>query len=189
MSTQWMRKLGRSEPVGTKGFNGNQVLNWQESNHETTSHSEYDAVLVPRVLNVLIVDDYRDTADVFALLVKCWGHDSHAVNEASAALEWAATRQPDVVLLDIEMPEIGGCQIARVLRNELGYADCLIIAITGRADFERRQQCKEAGIDVVLLKPVDPTAVETLLMLECARVNRRGSEEALALVAHGATSF
>jgi CheY-like chemotaxis protein len=84
----------------------------------------------------------------------------------------AKSTPPDVVLLDIAMLVMDGRQIAPRLRLNIASQDCLIIGITGRGDRKCRQQCHEVGIDLVLLKPADPAVVETLLLLECTRVNR-----------------
>jgi CheY-like chemotaxis protein len=84
----------------------------------------------------------------------------------------AAAQHPDVVLVDIEMPHMDGRQVARQLRRDFPGNGCLIIAIVGQYDDRCHQECWDAGIDLVLLKPVSPTVLETLLMLESARLNR-----------------
>ena len=80
---------------------------------------------------------------------------------------------PDVVLLDMETPLMDGCQVAKHLRSDYLSEDCLIIAFAEWVDDASRKPCLEAGIDLLLSKPVDRDVVETLLMLECVRVNRR----------------
>ena len=59
--------------------------------------------------------------------------------------------------------------------------ECFIIAVTGGTDERGRRQCAEAGIDLVLIKPVDSSVVETLLMLECERVNRSPTDDPVRL--------
>ena len=73
----------------------------------------------------------------------------------------------------METPLMDGCQVAKHLRSDYVREDCLIIAFAEWVDDARRKLCVEAGIDLLLSKPVDPYVVETLLMLECVRVNRR----------------
>ncbi len=152
--------------------------------HENVSEAGCDSV-VPQVLRVLVVDDEQDTADSFAWLVGSWGHAASFAYNGAAALKAAAEQRPDVVLLDIEMPIVDGCQVARQLRVDVPRDECFIIAITGRADHRRRQQCVEAGVDLVLIKPVSPSVVETLLLLECVHVNRRRTQQ----VFNNRTSF
>lgn len=126
-----------------------------------------------RVLQVLFVDGDPAMAGLLARPVTHWGHTANTVQGSVAALRFAAVTPPDVVLLDIDSPVTTGYQLVRCLRCDLATQDCLIIAITGRTDHRHRQQCIEAGIDLVLLKPVDLAAVETLLLLESTRVKQR----------------
>lgn len=155
--------------VGSDAFNTSQVKRRQASTHDRESQIGHVSAS-RRVLRVLVVDDEQDTTDGLARLVRRWGHADRIAYDGPAALRVAVDQNPDVVLLDIEMPHMDGCQVARQLRLELPESKCLIIAVTGRADDEHRQRCIEAGIDLVLIKPVDPAVVETLL--ECERVSQ-----------------
>jgi PleD family two-component response regulator len=69
-----------------------------------------------RLLRVLVADDNRDAADSMSLLVKMWGHEVRQTYDGAAALEIAAAYRPDVLLLDISMPNMDGCQLAKRLR-------------------------------------------------------------------------
>ena len=157
--------------VGTDAFNSNQLRRRQAMAHDGVSQVRQVSA-GRRLLRVLVVDDEHDTADGLVRLVRRWGHAGRMAYDGPAALREAAAEHPDVVLLDVEMPRMDGCEVARQLRLDFPAKECLIIAVTGRADDERRRECREAGIDLVFIKPVDPTVVETLLMLECLRVNR-----------------
>jgi len=124
-----------------------------------------------RVLRVLVVDHEQDTAGPFVSLVR---RNGYAVRLADGltTLRVAADQQPDVVLLDMEMPFVDGCQVARQLRMDFPRNECFIIATTGSADDASRQQSIQAGVDLLLIKPVDPSVVETLLLLESIRANQ-----------------
>ncbi len=143
---------------------------------ESNSEARCDSI-VPQMLRVLVVDDEKDAADSLATLIGRWGHVARLAYDGDTAMKAAVEQRPDVVLLDIEMPIIDGCQVARQLRVNGPKDECFIIAITKRADHIRRQQCIEAGIDVVLIKPVSPSVLETLLLLECMRANRRRTRQ------------
>jgi DNA-binding response OmpR family regulator len=117
------------------------------------------------------VDDDRDTTDALARLVVHWGHASRSAYDGFAALREAAVQHPDVVLVDINMPHLDGCQVARQLRLDFSKHECFIIGFGGDDEEITRQQCMDAGIDMVLIKPVESSVVETLLMLECERIN------------------
>ncbi len=130
---------------------------------------------VARGLRVLIVDAERDSANAFLRQVQSLGHGGHAATDYPAALRVAAAWQPDVVLLDMDTPVMDAVQVAKRLRSDSLSEDCLIIAFAPSVDDARREPCIEAGIDLLLSKPVDQDVVETLLTLECVRVNRRSN--------------
>jgi CheY-like chemotaxis protein len=101
------------------------------------------------------------------------GQAARMAHNGLAALRVAAAQHPDVVLLDMEMPFMDGHEVARHLRLDFPRRACFIIAVTARTADERRQHNIESGIDLRLIKPLDPSVVETLLLLECELVNRR----------------
>jgi chemosensory pili system protein ChpA (sensor histidine kinase/response regulator) len=82
----------------------------------------------------------------------------------------AAAFQPDVVLLDILMPTVTGLEVALQIRRQDRLKHCFIIAITGRTDAKHRCRCYESGVDLVLIKPLVPSHMQTLLMLEWEHV-------------------
>ena len=131
------------------------------------------------LLRVLIVDDYRASADTMSMLVGAWGHDIRRAYDGTTGLALAAAYQPDVLLLDIIMPGINGLELAQQVRRQLRLNDCLIIAVTGRTDAEQRNQCHKAGVDLFLVKPVDLSKVQTLLtqLSDCRLPTRRAAAE------------
>jgi CheY-like chemotaxis protein len=169
MVTTLLPNLTDLEVGGCDTFNRRQLTSRATAvrNGESGSSSRRPSPAA-RLLRVLIVDDDRDTCESLGWLVRLWGHAGRQAHGGAAALRAAAAEPPDVILLDVEMPVVHGFAVARQLRVENPSRQPLIIAITGRADEARREQCREAAIDVVLLKPVDPEVLETLLMLECS---------------------
>ena len=129
-----------------------------------------------RVLRVLVVDDNRDAADSLSLLVNLWGNDARTAYGGPAALEMSLVQQPDVVLLDLSMPKMDGCQVARRLRQQTAFADTLLIAVTGWTDQAHRRLCDEAGFDHYLIKPIDLARLEILLLGERRRLARSAEE-------------
>ncbi|MDA1053872.1 MAG: response regulator [Planctomycetota bacterium] len=136
---------------------------------------EVDRAQVVRELRVLVVADGRDIADSLVRRLRRWGHAARTAQNGLAALRVAAAQHPDVVLLDMEMPFMDGYQIARHLRLDFPRRTCFLIAVTARSEDEHREQCIQAGIDLLLIKPIDLSDVETTLLLECELVNRRHS--------------
>ena len=90
--------------------------------------------------------------------------------DGAAALEMAAAYRPDVLLLDISMPKMDGCQLAKQLRRQTRFTETLLIAITGWADNAHRVLGKEAGFDHFLSKPVELSILEELLLLQQDRL-------------------
>ncbi len=95
-----------------------------------------------------------------------------------AALIVAVDQQPDVVLLDLELPFMDGRHVARQLRIDSPQSECFIIAVADWVDDEHCEQCSEAGIDLMLPNPLDPSVLKTLLYLECVRMNWQRTAEA-----------
>jgi CheY-like chemotaxis protein len=123
-------------------------------------------------LRVLVVDDDRDTADSYCVLLSLWGHRPFAAYDAASALSAARQQQPHVALLDVALPAVNGLELARRLRAEPGL-DVLLVAVTGYGTAEDRARCAAAGFDHHLLKPVEPDALRGLLTEYAGRLSRR----------------
>ena len=162
--------LSLTEAGSSRVFNRRQLDRRRESWAEEIANLVASVPAALRKLRVLVADDNHDATDGCARLIRCWGHEVRWAYDAAAALEIAAAQRPDVVLLDIAMPLLDGCGLAQQLRLDARQKDCLLIAITGHADEQRRQRCAEAGIDLLLIKPVDCEILETLLTLESERL-------------------
>jgi CheY-like chemotaxis protein len=108
---------------------------------------------------VMIVDDNRDAAESLAMLLSLDGHRTHAVFTAQAALDGVMTFRPDVVLLDIGLPEMDGYQVAQKIRSLPGMERIRIVAVTGYGQSGDLKRCRAAGFDDHLVKPVDPAAL------------------------------
>jgi CheY-like chemotaxis protein len=161
-------------PLETNDFhapNRNQLLRGKELIHDRAAKDGRICV-GKQLLRVLVVAAEQDAADALTGSVRRWGYAARVARDGHAALRVAAIQHPDVVLLDIERLLINGCQVARHLRFDFPRKDIFMIAMTESADDERHQQCVEAGMDLLLIKPIDLEVVETLLLLECARVNQ-----------------
>jgi CheY-like chemotaxis protein len=117
------------------------------------------------VLRVLIVDDDADTSDTMAILLNHWGFEPIAVRNGSDALQAAQTHGPDLILLDIGMPGMDGLELAKRLRAQVPPKKKVpfLVAVSGYGDAQTRLRSQEAGIDLHLVKPVDPTYLEKLL--------------------------
>jgi PAS domain S-box-containing protein len=131
----------------------------QPSNGATPQ--QVPATTKPR--RVLVVDDNTDAASSLAMLLKISGNEAHTANEGLQAIEVAETIRPDVMLLDIGMPNLDGLEVCRRIRAQPWGREMLIIALTGWGQEEDRRKSKDVGFDYHLVKPVDfPTLVRLL---------------------------
>ena len=115
---------------------------------------DQDALSESRFPSVLIVDDSHDSANILSSLFGAHGYQVHVAYDWALALETAKTHLPDIILLDLGMPEMDGIHLALLLRENEQLKDKLLVAVTGYADDMHRQQCEAAGFDYVLPKPV-----------------------------------
>jgi signal transduction histidine kinase/CheY-like chemotaxis protein len=112
---------------------------------------------------ILVVDDNRDSADSLAELLRLNGNAVETAYGGRAAVAVAAECKPEVVLLDIGMPDMNGHEVCRALRAEPWARDVAIVALTGWAQDQDREKSHDAGFDGHLVKPVDQAALERLL--------------------------
>jgi signal transduction histidine kinase len=103
---------------------------------------------------ILVVDDNADSADSLAMILTISGHEAQPVYTASEALVRAADYDPDVILLDIGLPDIDGYEVARRLKGRGSHAR--LIAVTGYGRPEDIRRAQSAGFDSHLVKPIDP---------------------------------
>nr|WP_238947758.1 PAS domain S-box protein [Caldimonas brevitalea] len=112
---------------------------------------------------VLVVDDNRDSADTMAALLVAMGHDARAVHDGKAAVIVAAEFQPQVVLLDLNLPGDSGFNVLHRLRAEPKVAPARIVAMTGYGQESDRIRTAEAGFDAHLTKPVGWEQLQAVL--------------------------
>ena len=111
---------------------------------------------------VLVVEDNLDAVHSMAMLVKMMGHECKFAINGFAALQIARQYKPDIVLLDIGLPDFKGYDIAKQLRRESGLEQMRIVAITALPDADR-QRALDSGCDEFYRKPLNPVTLEQLL--------------------------
>jgi DNA-binding response OmpR family regulator len=103
---------------------------------------------------VLVVDDHPDAADASCMLLTALGHECRAATNGTMALKTAEDFLPDVVILDIGLPDISGYEVARALRAAHGRR-MYIAALTGWGQAADRIRALAAGFDQHVLKPAN----------------------------------
>jgi PAS domain S-box-containing protein len=118
----------------------------------------------PPGLQVLIVDDNVSSTRALARLLRRRGRCEVAVaHDGESALAIARLQPPQIVLLDIGLPDMSGYELARKLRQEPPLASVFLIAVTGYGHEEARQASREAGIDEHIAKPIRTSTLLELL--------------------------
>ncbi|NNG21550.1 hybrid sensor histidine kinase/response regulator [Telluria aromaticivorans] len=116
-----------------------------------------------RGMDILIVDDNADAADMLSMFLSTVGHQLRVAYEGSSALALAAQAPPDILLLDIGLPDIDGYEVARQVRALPQAAHATLIALTGYGQPADRERSIAAGFNHHLTKPVDAAALLRLL--------------------------
>lgn len=102
---------------------------------------------------ILVVDDEPDVTDLLAYTLKSKGFTVEAINNPNASVGFARTFLPDLVILDVMMPELNGIQICRMLRTDPALKSVPVIFLTAKAEEGDRIQGLESGADDYVSKP------------------------------------
>lgn len=123
-------------------------------------------------LKILMAEDNAVNARLLAAILKRHGYEAEHVTDGRAAVEAMARTEFDLVLMDVQMPEMDGLEAVRRQRareRELGLSRVLVAALTANAQSGAREECLEAGMDDYLAKPFQVTQVRSLLERAAAR--------------------
>jgi len=116
-----------------------------------------------KTLRVLVVDDDREGADSLGLLVEELGNQAHVTYGGTQALDVATAFRPDLMFVNLIMPDMDGCRLVLRFRQIPAFAQTRIVAITGQKDEEHKALAMKAGFDLVLSKPVAMTEIKAVL--------------------------
>jgi CheY-like chemotaxis protein len=114
-------------------------------------------------LRLMVVDDNADAAEVLRLLLEALGHDVAIEHDAQCAIERARQIAPQILFLDIGLPDMDGYELVRHLRALPGTADAIFVAVTGYGQPDDKARAREAGFDHHVVKPVKLPVILALL--------------------------
>jgi PAS domain S-box-containing protein len=114
-------------------------------------------------LRILVVDDYVDAAESLMMLLETKGHEVEIANCGLKAIEKAQTFRPQVVVLDIGLPDLDGYETAKRLRTLPETRSAVLIALTGHGQTEDCTRSQSAGFNHHLLKPLNFDDLSVLL--------------------------
>lgn len=102
---------------------------------------------------ILIIDDHRAGADLLAKLLNVLGHDTKAAYDGLRGLQLAMSWNPDVIFLDLLMPDLDGFDMVAKFRSRPETKDAMIVALTGVGAPELMTATTDAGFDHYMEKP------------------------------------
>lgn len=112
---------------------------------------------------VLVVDDHPDTVEVLSVLFHMLGHEARYALRGREALHLTRELDPDLILLDLGLPDITGYEVVRALRADARRPDRYIAAVTGQCRPTDASRVALMGFDQHLVKPIDLGKIRQLL--------------------------
>jgi DNA-binding response OmpR family regulator len=130
-------------------------------------------------MKVLVVEDDKALGLFLQKGLMLAGHDVELVGDGEAALESAAVRQPDLMVLDLSLPRLDGTEVLAQVREK--YRDVSVLVLTGRSDVEERIRCLNSGADDCVMKPFSFHE----LVARCMGILRRKQHRSDPVLRHG----
>ena len=127
------------------------------------SPQEAETPAAGRRRRILVVDDNRDAANALQMFLKILKHDTRVAFSGQQAIDVAEDFHPDMILMDIGMPEMDGFEAARRMRERPWSANTQMVALTGWGQDEDRRRSRESGFDHHFTKPLNTDALLSLL--------------------------
>ncbi len=107
-------------------------------------------------IKILIVEDNPDMIDMHQKILDHWGYGSITAKNGKEAVDMAVSQLPDLVLLDIMLPNMDGLEAARLIRQNPKTHSIPILAVTAKVSPEDREECLQNGCNDYLSKPFTP---------------------------------
>jgi CheY-like chemotaxis protein len=117
---------------------------------------------------VLLIDDNIDAAESLAQLLALSGHHARTAIDGASGLRATVEFNPEVVFCDLGLPGMSGYEVAKSMRALPNGQRLVLVALTGYGQPSDREKTAQAGFDAHLVKPVDPTVIESFLD-DCAQ--------------------
>ncbi len=125
---------------------------------------------------VLVIEDNEQNMYLMQFLLEKHGYTVITANDGLQGAEAAAREKPDIILLDIQLPEMDGYEVARKLRSNANLAETPIIAVTSHAMVGDRAKCISAGATDYVEKPIDPEGLVERIRAQLKDTNHKEGE-------------
>ena len=121
-----------------------------------TTPSDSDSSLTPELKTVLLVEDNEDNRIIYATALRYSGYEVLEAITGTEGVNQARTKRPDLILMDISVPELDGWEATAILKADVDTAHIPIIAVTAHALPGDEERSLRAGCDGYLAKPISP---------------------------------
>jgi two-component system alkaline phosphatase synthesis response regulator PhoP len=108
---------------------------------------------------ILIVDDNENIREALTYLLEDEGHSVSVAKDGAEALRKVREASPDILFLDIMMPEINGYDVCRTIKNDPDLKYIYVIMLTAKGQADEQERCKEIGADEYVVKPFSPMEI------------------------------
>ena len=122
------------------------------------------SVKLPKRRRILLVDDNADLVHIFEKILKMLGQDVRSTLDSEQALTEARAFKPDIIFLDIGLPNKDGHELAREFRAEKEFDDATLVALSGYGQPEDKLRSQKSGFDAHLVKPVGIEEIRKILV-------------------------
>jgi two-component system, cell cycle response regulator DivK len=113
------------------------------------------------VTRILLVDDYSDALEIWEWYLRSQGYEVLTASNGLEAVQLAKSAHPDVIVMDLQLPGLSGCDAARELRTTQLTTNIPLIAATGFSHDRQLAEARAAGFDQIVIKPCDPDRLVT----------------------------
>jgi len=114
-----------------------------------------------RQKKILIADDNANIRDALTYLLEDEGYELLLAKDGAETLRQVRDNRPDILFLDIMMPEISGFDVCRTIKNDAGLRDTYVIMLTAKGQVAEQERGKEVGADEYIVKPFSPMELLT----------------------------
>lgn len=127
---------------------------------------------------IVVVDDYPGVAQSLAVRLRVQGYEVDTALDGASAIELIGEMKPDLALIDLGLPIVDGCEVARHVRKSKDGDKVLLIAISGWLDDLAISLAMKSGFDVAIGKPIDDVSMNGILNRLAIRIQHdRGSPQ------------
>lgn len=105
---------------------------------------------------ILIIEDYKATAEMLSRMLEMNGYEAISALDGESGLKKAALERPDLILLDIMLPEKSGIEVCKELKSGPRTKNIPVVMVTVKVEEEDVQKGKQAGAVDYVFKPFDP---------------------------------